>query len=88
MRRSFTHYFALLIPLTLADVQFASPAGNAHVEVPNIGVTWRESGKAPSISDLTTYTLSLMVGGNEEDNMVRLTGIGLPSRRVYECRSI
>ena len=44
----------------------------ADVPVGTIHVTWKDSGRAPPIADLTAYTLNLMVGGNEQGNMVRL----------------
>jgi hypothetical protein len=59
-----------LLPLAFADVEFVAPAAGADVAVGTILVQWKDSGKQPPISDLTQYTLSLMVGGDEEDNMV------------------
>jgi hypothetical protein len=63
-----------LAPLAVvADVEFTSPAAGASVPVGTIDVAWKESGIAPSIKDLTAYTLVLMVGGNEDGNQLALT---------------
>ena len=61
---------ALVLPLVFADVEFTTPAAGDEVAVGTIGVAWKDSGKVPLITDLTQYTLALMVGGNDDDNMV------------------
>jgi hypothetical protein len=58
--------------LTLADVQFIEPAAGANLTAGQIDVQWKESGIKPLISELTQYTLSLMVGGNDLADMVSL----------------
>jgi hypothetical protein len=58
--------------LTLADVEFTEPAAGANLTAGQIDVQWQESGIKPLISELTQYTLSLMVGGNDLADMVRL----------------
>jgi hypothetical protein len=58
--------------LTLADVEFTEPAAGANLTAGQIDVQWKESGISPLISELTQYTLSLMVGGNDLDDMVSL----------------
>ena len=58
--------------IVFADVQFTVPAPGANVEAGTIDVKWKDSGKAPSIEDLTEYSLSLMTGGNEDNNMLAL----------------
>jgi hypothetical protein len=63
-----------LAPLAaVADVEFTSPPAGASVPVGTIDVAWNDSGIAPSIKDLTAYTLILMVGGNEDGNQLALT---------------
>lgn len=60
-----------LAPLAVvADVEFTSPAAAANVAVGTIQVQWKDSGIAPAIADLTAYTLVLMVGGNDDADMV------------------
>ena len=59
------------LPLVFADVEFTSPSAGADVPAGTIDVQWKDSGRAPAIADLTQYTLALMVGGNDVDNMVR-----------------
>lgn len=63
---------AVFASLTLADVQFTEPAAGANLTAGQIDVQWKESGIKPLISELTQYTLSLMVGGNDLDDMVSL----------------
>ncbi|RDW65350.1 hypothetical protein BP5796_10042 [Coleophoma crateriformis] len=52
--------------LVSADVEFASPAAGASVAggTPFL-VSWRDSGIAPSLIDLTSYELSLYSGSND-----------------------
>lgn len=60
----------LAIPLVAADVDFTTPGPGVEVPYGEINVAWKQNGKAPFLADLTQYTLNLMTGGNEEDNMV------------------
>lgn len=60
----------LLASGVFADVAFTSPAAGGNVPAGTIKVEWEESGISPLISELTQYTLSLMVGGNQEGGMV------------------
>ena len=61
---------ALIPAVVLGDVEFTSPSAGAHVDVGTINVQWKESGIAPLIKDLAAYSLVLVVGGNNEDDMV------------------
>ncbi|KAF2469640.1 beta-1,6-glucan boisynthesis protein-like protein [Lindgomyces ingoldianus] len=62
--------------LVAADVQFTSPkAGDTLTGGTAIVVEWKDSGDAPSISDLTTYQLFLCAGGNDEASIVQLVAI-------------
>jgi hypothetical protein len=54
----------------LADVKFTSPKAGADVTAGSFTVTWEDGSTSPSIDTLTTYTLQLMVGGNEAGNAV------------------
>ena len=63
---------AVFASLTLADVEFTEPAAGANLTAGQIDVQWKESGVSPLISELTQYTLSLMVGGNDLNDMVSL----------------
>lgn len=56
---------AVLSPLALADVQFTSPAAGASIPAGPITIAWKDSGVAPALSTFTTYTIQLMVGGND-----------------------
>ncbi|KAL2064093.1 hypothetical protein VTL71DRAFT_4587 [Oculimacula yallundae] len=56
---------AALIPLVSADVKFTAPAPGASV----VGgtaftVTWADTGDAPALADLSSYTLFLFSGSN------------------------
>jgi hypothetical protein len=70
--RTATLVVAVFASLTLADVEFTEPAAGANLTAGQIDVQWKESGINPLISELTQYTLSLMVGGNDLDDMVSL----------------
>jgi hypothetical protein len=56
--------------LALADVKFSEPSAGANLTAGQIEVRWEDSGIKPPISELTQYTLSLMVGGNDLNDMV------------------
>jgi len=60
--------FAILlssVPAGLCDVVFTSPTpGQSVTGGSTFTVTWKESGVAPLITDLTTYQLFLFTGGN------------------------
>ena len=66
MRPSNAFAFLLAsIPSVLGDVKFTVPADGASV--PGgvaFTVTWKDSGSAPSISDLSAYQLFLYTGSN------------------------
>ena len=54
-----------LLPLVSADVKFTVPAPGASV----VGgtaftVTWADTGNAPALADLSSYTLFLFSGSN------------------------
>ena len=57
---------AVFASLALADVEFTEPAAGTNITAGQIDVQWKESGINPLISELTQYTLSLMVGGNDQ----------------------
>ena len=84
---------AFALPLVYADVQFVAPAAGGFVPAGSINAVWQESGEMPLIADLTQYSLALMVGGNEDSDMVSVTlqngpGCSLEteeSRLRFEC---
>jgi len=54
-------------PAAFADVEFTSPAAGASVPGGTaFSVTWKDSGNAPSLSDLTSYQLFLCTGSNTD----------------------
>jgi hypothetical protein len=65
-----------------ADVRFTEPSAGANLTAGQIDVRWEDSGISPPISELTQYTLSLMVGGNDNADMVCLMS---PSAHT-DCR--
>lgn len=59
--------FAALAPLVSAGIKFTKPAAGTTLKAGTaIEVAWEEGGTGPKISDLTTYTLTL-VGGGQKD---------------------
>ncbi|KAI9049941.1 hypothetical protein LZ554_006088 [Drepanopeziza brunnea f. sp. 'monogermtubi'] len=68
MRLSYgLHFLALAIslPWVAADVKFTVPAAGASIPGGTaFTVTWADSGNAPALADLTSYTLFLFSGSN------------------------
>lgn len=59
------YFLAACCPLAFADVEFTVPAAGASIAGGTaFTVTWKDSGSAPSISDLTSYQLFLEAGSN------------------------
>ena len=75
MRFHLLTLLAALSPCAFADVKFTVPAAGAQIPAGTLSVQWTDSGVAPAISDLTAYTLQLMVGGNDDSTMLALTTI-------------
>lgn len=65
----------ILLPTALADVQFTIPAAGAVVDAGTISVSWQESNIAPPITNLGAYSLLLMTGGNNDEDMVRSVAV-------------
>lgn len=64
---------ATLTPITLADVEFTSPSAGGTLPAGSLSIKWTDSGSSPKISQLSSYQLSIVLGGNEEGtNTVRL----------------
>lgn len=63
---------ALSAPLAYADVQFSSPGAGVTIPAGSLTVTWAESNTAPAISSLSSYTLVLVVGGNDDSTALPL----------------
>ena len=58
--------------ISQADIRFTEPSAGDNLKAGQIDVRWEDSGISPPISELTQYTLSLMVGGNDDQDMVCL----------------
>lgn len=59
--------FAALAPLVSAGIKFTKPAAEDKLKAGTaIEVEWEEGGSGPKISDLTTYQL-LLIGGGQKD---------------------
>lgn len=82
---AFAHLLCLMLCLAsfaCADVKFTQPEAGANLTAGLIEVEWEDSGISPPISELTQYTLSLMVGGNDDADMVCTSE---PFLRRREC---
>jgi hypothetical protein len=57
----------------LAAPKITSPAAGASLPVGGgaITVEWEDDGEAPKLSQLSSFTLQLVVGGNTDANSVR-----------------
>jgi len=65
------YLLAALAPSALADVKFTTPAAGASIPAGGtFAVEWKDSGSAPSITDLASYQLFLCAGGNDASNFV------------------
>ena len=63
--------FVALAPLVSAGIKFISPAaGDKLTAGTAIEVEWEEGGTGPSISDLTTYQVILVAGGQKPEEQV------------------
>jgi hypothetical protein len=64
---------ATLAACALAAPKITSPAAGASIPVGGgaITVEWEDDGKAPKLSQLSSFTLQLVVGGNTDANSVR-----------------
>lgn len=70
MRSSCLFFAVALSPAAvLAYPKFTTPAGGANLGTGSVTIEWEDSG-SPSIDDLSTYTLQLIVGGNTADDSV------------------
>ncbi|TKA31360.1 hypothetical protein B0A50_02205 [Salinomyces thailandicus] len=70
------HHLSLLAALSAfayADVEFTQPKAGSSQTVGTLSMKWQDSGDTPSIDDLTTYQIFLMVGGNDAATMLQLT---------------
>jgi hypothetical protein len=67
----FAAVVAALSPLVNAGVKFTSPkAGEKITAGSAVTVKWEESGDGPKLTDLTTYELQVIVGGNDGTEQV------------------
>ncbi|KAI9832692.1 MAG: hypothetical protein M1819_004278 [Sarea resinae] len=68
-------FFAAVAPCVFADVKFTTPAAGAVLSPGTLDIKWKDSGDAPSISDLKSYQLFLCAGGNEEGQYTQLSAL-------------
>lgn len=73
MRLQLLTLLATLAPSVLAIPQIVSPAAGAAVAAGSLVVKWSDDSTSPSLSQFSTYTLTLFVGGNEPDAGVATT---------------
>lgn len=86
MRLFDTLALTILVPAAFADVKFTSPSAGDNVDPGTISIAWTDSGDSPSLSDLSTYTIQLMVGGNSDTNAVRTSLLYYMSDRMWRSR--
>lgn len=72
MHFNLLYLLAAVAPFAFADVKFTVPAAGAPIPAGGtFAVEWKDSGVAPSISDLASYQLFLCAGGNDASSFVR-----------------
>ena len=64
---------SLIAPFVFGDVQFTSPAAGASLTGTKLSIAWKDSGDAPSLSQLQTYSIYLYAGGNTVGTYVYLS---------------
>ncbi|KAL8806750.1 MAG: hypothetical protein Q9182_001148 [Xanthomendoza sp. 2 TL-2023] len=65
-----------ILQLTVANVQFTSPAAGTTLTAGKpITAKWKDSGDGTALTDLTTYTLFLCAGGNDDASFINLAPI-------------
>ncbi|RMZ73448.1 Xaa-Pro dipeptidase [Pyrenophora seminiperda CCB06] len=70
----FASLVAVLSPLVHAGIKFTSPAAGAQLTAGTaIAVQWSEGGTGPKLTDLQSYQLQLVVGGNKGDEQATTT---------------
>ena len=79
MRLLLLSLLAALAPYTLADVQITSPAAGESIPAGSVTVKWEDTGEAPTLAQLGSYTLSLVVGGDDESDALQLATLGAGS---------
>jgi len=67
---SFAFASAALAPTVLAFPEITSPAAGAVIPAGPITVRWTDNGETPLSTALTVFTMTLVVGGNVDVNMV------------------
>ncbi|KAK4960127.1 Cell wall synthesis protein kre9 precursor [Elasticomyces elasticus] len=72
LRTSALSILAALTPYVLADVEVTTPAAGGQIPVGTLNIEWQDSGVAPALSALTSYTIQLVVGGNEATSQTPL----------------
>jgi hypothetical protein len=73
---------AAFSPLVSAGVEFISPkAGSDLTAGTSITVQWKEGGTGPKLTELTSYQLFLIAGGNKDEEQVRHTS-SQPDRKT------
>lgn len=75
--RSFTFLTLLFsaIPFSLADVEFIKPTQGGSLPAGTIDIAWKDNGNAPSLSDLSTYQIDLLAGGDTDADSVVVSNI-------------
>ncbi|KAJ4310481.1 Cell wall synthesis protein kre9 precursor [Neodidymelliopsis sp. IMI 364377] len=73
MTRLLLPALAALAPLVSAGIKFTSPAAGDKLKAGTaIDIEWEAGGTGPDIADLTTYTLSLVAGGQKPEEQVTI----------------
>lgn len=67
---------AALAPFVSAGIQFTSPAAGAKLTAGSaISVEWKEGGTGPKMTDLLTYELFLVAGGDADKDQYTVAPI-------------
>ncbi|SMQ56049.1 unnamed protein product [Zymoseptoria tritici ST99CH_3D1] len=80
----------LLIPTAHAGlgITFVTPAAGSTWPAGPFTVSWQDSHSTPSMSDLVSYTLTLLIGGNSDTTSQTIRTIGEPNSPVSEGKVV
>ncbi|KJX93204.1 hypothetical protein TI39_contig4366g00002 [Zymoseptoria brevis] len=81
---------SLILPTAHAGlgITFVTPAAGSTWPAGPFTVSWQDSHSTPSMSDLVSYTLTLLIGGNSDTTSQTIRTIGEPNSPVSDGKAV